>query len=291
MALSFNEKRALQKAVAVKTEELKNSSLSFKEKRAAHKELKEAFAKLLVKVEATDGEKSQKLSDLIAGKYNSETPQRFLAIVKEVVEELSGEIEPVKPPVIGYIQANAEQVMESAPELVDMIEDMLQEGAHDAATSPENDLPEPTPAQIAAGNYKKGKMRLHGLDIVIENPAGSVRRGVSPDGVEWETKLAHHYGYFSRTEGKDGDHVDVFVGPDEESPKAYVIDQVNQDGSFDEHKTLLGMGSMEEAKKGYLDNYDEGWTGLGAVTEMSIGGFKDWLAGGKKKHPVGILNG
>lgn len=67
--------------------------------------------------------------------------------------------------------------------------------AHEAATSPLNSIPDPTQAQIEAGNYKKGHVNLHGLDISIENPAGSTRRGVDENGRGWETKLSHHYGY------------------------------------------------------------------------------------------------
>jgi hypothetical protein len=58
----------------------------------------------------------------------------------------------------------------------------IEQGAHEAATSPLNDRPEPTEAQARAGNYKVGRVRLHGMDISIENPKGSVRRGVAPDG-------------------------------------------------------------------------------------------------------------
>ena len=78
--------------------------------------------------------------------------------------------------------------------------------AHEAATSPQNDLPEPTPAQKEAGNYAKGHVRIAGHDISIENPAGSKRRP------EWPA-LKDHYGYFKATNAKDGDHVDVFIKP------------------------------------------------------------------------------
>jgi hypothetical protein len=152
--------------------------------------------------------------------------------------------------------------------------------AHEAATSPLNDRPEPTAAQIEAGNYRKGHIRIHGLDISIENPKGSVRRGVDENGRKWQTELAHHYGYIKGTVGKDKDHVDVFVGPHPESQRAYVVDQVNpKTGKLDEHKILLGFSTPQEARAGYLANYDEsGRSRIGAITETTADGLKDWLS-------------
>ncbi|MGE3550984.1 MAG: hypothetical protein AB7I29_13930, partial [Geobacter sp.] len=99
----------------------------------------------------------------------------------------------------------------------------VDQAAHTAATSPTNSLPEPTTAQIEAGNYKKGHLKLHGLDISVENPAGSIRKGVDETGREWQTNLAHHYGYIKGTVGRDKDHIDIFVGPQPESNKLYVV--------------------------------------------------------------------
>lgn len=160
----------------------------------------------------------------------------------------------------------------------------VDEAAHEAASSPLNDLPEPTSAQIDAGNYKKGHIRLHGLDISIENPRGSVRRGVDPTGKEWETELAHHYGYIKGTVGRDKDHIDVFVGP-EQSERVYVIDQLDpKTGRLDEHKVMLGFRSPLDARLGYLANYDETGPGrIGAITETSVTEFKQWLKDGNTK--------
>lgn len=150
--------------------------------------------------------------------------------------------------------------------------------AHEAATSPLNDLPEPTEAQKEAGNYKVGRIKVHGLDISIENPKGSVRRGTSPDGKAWENEIGAHYGYIrGHGEGADGDHVDVFVGESPESEKVWIIDQVNQDsGSFDEAKVMLGFPNRLKAIAAYKASYSNGWK-VGPITEMSIDQFKDWL--------------
>jgi hypothetical protein len=162
--------------------------------------------------------------------------------------------------------------------------------ANTAAASPLNDLAEPTQAQIEAGNYKKSDViDLNGMKIKIENPKGSVRRGTSPDGVMWETKMAHHYGEFQGTVGADGDKLDVFVGPRPDGDKVYVIDQVNEDGSFDEHKVMMGFTSEEAARAGYLANYEKGWTGLGAITEMPVADFKTWAKSRQAKKPAASM--
>lgn len=149
--------------------------------------------------------------------------------------------------------------------------------AAEAATNPQNDLPAPTDAQKEAGNYKKGHVRINGHDISIENPAGSQRDPRWP-------ALKNHYGYFKGTVGKDKDHVDVFMTDRAEDPAlpVYVVDQVNKDGSFDEHKVIMGTASEQEARETYLANYSKGWTGLGGIKEMSQEQFKAWVRDPKK---------
>ncbi len=162
-----------------------------------------------------------------------------------------------------------EQVPESARSAG---EDRIDVAAKEAATSPANDLPQPTEAQKDAGNYRKGHVRLNGLDISIENPAGSRRRP------EWPP-LQNHYGYFKGSVGADKDHVDVFMTDRASDPDlpVFVVDQVNPDGSFDEHKVVLGAADEADARATYLGNYEKGWTGLGAITPMTQDEFKAWV--------------
>lgn len=161
--------------------------------------------------------------------------------------------------------------------------------AHEAASSPLNDLPEPTERQAAAGNYKVGRVRLHGMEISIENPSGSTRRGRDPDGSEWESTLAWHYGYIRGTRGNDGDQVDVFIGPNPESRTVFVVDQLNPDGTFDEAKALIGFDSEQEAREGYLANYPPGWQGLGAITALPMAAFKAWVRSGRLREPLTVV--
>lgn len=135
----------------------------------------------------------------------------------------------------------------------------------------------PTEAQKEAGNYKKAHIRVHGLDITIENPKGSIRSGVDADGNEWSVVMPAHYGYFKRTEGADGDQVDVFVGDELESRKVWVVDAIDQDtGTFDEHKVLLAFDTRAAAVAAYKGSYQPGWK-VGTVTETDIDAFKEWL--------------
>jgi GNAT superfamily N-acetyltransferase len=136
----------------------------------------------------------------------------------------------------------------------------------------------PTRPQQDAGNYRKGKLNIHGLTIAIENPKGSERSGISPDGKEWSQKMHSHYGYILGTEGRDKDHIDVFIGDEHpHSELIFVVNQVDPAGRFDEHKCIIGAVSEAEARKMYLDNYEDGWRGLGAIYPLTMPQFKWWL--------------
>lgn len=141
----------------------------------------------------------------------------------------------------------------------------------------------PTEAQKEAGNYKKGHIKINGFDVTIEQPSGSVRSGKDANGKEWSQVMNNTYGYIRGTEGVDGDHIDVFLGPDMNSDMVYVVDQVNTDGSFDEHKVMMGFSSLEDARSAYLSNYEEGWQGLGNITGVALDEFKKWIDSSKRK--------
>ena len=148
---------------------------------------------------------------------------------------------------------------------------------------------EPTEAQKKAGNYKKGHVKIQGFDITIENPKGAIRRGVDDNGKAWSTEMKNHYGYFKNTEGKDGDHIDVFIGDNPNSKKIFVVDQVNPNTKeFDESKVMLGFDTEDEAKKAYLSNYSKDWKGFKDITYVDIDTFRDWLYdGAKQRKPFG----
>ena len=144
----------------------------------------------------------------------------------------------------------------------------------------------PTDKQKEAGNYKKGHVQIGTFNVTIEQPKGSVRSGVDADGKKWETEMKNTYGYIRGTEGVDGDHIDVFLSDDIDGwdrHKVFVVDQRNADGSFDEHKVMLGFNDINDAEAAYMSNYEEGWQGLGAITGVSIEEFEKWIASSHRK--------
>ena len=141
----------------------------------------------------------------------------------------------------------------------------------------------PTDAQKEAGNYKKGHVKVDGLNITIEQPKGSIRRGTDANGKQWESEMHNTYGYIRGTESVDGDHIDIFLSDNPTEGNVFVVDQVNKDGSFDEHKVMYGFSDMESAKRAYLSNYEEGWQGLGSITEVKKEDFKKWIDSSKRK--------
>ena len=144
----------------------------------------------------------------------------------------------------------------------------------------------PTDKQKEAGNYKKGHVQIGTFNVTIEQPKGSVRSGVDKGGKKWEVEMQNTYGYIRGTEGVDGDHIDVFLSDDIDGwdgRKVFVVDQRNTDGSFDEHKVMLGFNDINDAEAAYMSNYEEGWQGLGAITGVSIEEFEKWIASSHRK--------
>lgn len=141
----------------------------------------------------------------------------------------------------------------------------------------------PSDAQKEAGNYKKGHIKVDGMDITIEQPKGSIRTGKDASGKEWRSEMHNTYGYIRGTESVDGDHIDIFLSDNPADGNVFVVDQVNKDGSFDEHKVMYGFADVESAKQAYLSNYKKGWQGLGNITEVSKDEFKKWIDSSKRK--------
>lgn len=145
----------------------------------------------------------------------------------------------------------------------------------------------PSDAQKENGNYKKGHIKFGGYDYTIENPKGSTRSGKDANGKEWEVTMHDTYGYIRGKFGKDGDHLDMFINDkadlDNWNGDVFVIDQVNPDGSFDEHKVMYGYDSMDDAEKAYLANYSKGRKDLGNITGASKDEFDKWLDTSNRK--------
>jgi hypothetical protein len=110
-----------------------------------------------------------------------------------------------------------------------------------------------------------------GIPVVVEWPKGSIREGKNPDGSKWKREMNADYGYVPDTSAAgDGEGLDVYLGPNPKAEYAYVIEQLKEDGGFDEFKVMLGFDTLEDAEAMYLSHYPAGWedTRLGEINEV-----------------------
>ena len=146
----------------------------------------------------------------------------------------------------------------------------------------------PTEAQKEAGNYKKGHVRIGQFNITVENPKGSVRRGTDKNGNPWKTTMHNTYGYIRGTKGVDGDHIDVFLTDDIDGwngRRVYIVDQYNEDGTFDEHKVMLGFNDEDDARNAYFANYSDDWADKRKIvmTSTNLEDFEKWIDSSHRK--------
>lgn len=197
------------------------------------------------------------------------------------------------------------KLQEEHPELENDIEAVYDRVAHDASSHiahEPNDLPQlPPPPEDSTAKDEQEMVTpddvkqtpilraVNGMVVVVENPAGSIRKGVSKDGIPWSRQMTYDYGFISHycntdscqsaNTGADDEHIDCFIGPRLDSQTVFVINQIDPDTrEFDEHKVMLGFLSLPEAIDGYLSNYPEDWQGLDGVQVMRTSEFKTWLA-------------
>lgn len=157
---------------------------------------------------------------------------------------------------------------------------------------------EPTDAQKEAGNYKKGRFTWNGVEVAIENPAGSVRSGVNAQGVAWQQTMNSGYGYFTSkpgadtVDGKPTEGVDVYVGPDLAMPMVYVINQAKDSSqeavgeNFDEHKVMVGYPSLQAATDAYKLDFEPARDYQIDAVAMRPDQLKAWLDKPKHDKPV-----
>jgi len=126
-----------------------------------------------------------------------------------------------------------------------------------------------------SGYPLQGRTTFAGLKISIENRKGSIRRGVDSDGHKWAIKMKYDYGYIRETEGVDGDHVDCYLGDNENARNVYIIHQkIPGTDIYDEDKCMLGFNTLEEAKRAYFSQYDKSGF-FGGVDTVPIEVFKE----------------
>lgn len=139
-----------------------------------------------------------------------------------------------------------------------------------------------------------GTVNIQGLTIDLENLAGSVREGTGPNGKKWQTKMRYHYGEIRKTTGTDKDKLDVYIGPNPQSKKVFIVHQnfpgshPKKAGQYDEDKVMLGFNSADEAKRGYLKQYDRK-DFFRSITEMSMTQFKKSIFDENKGEKVAAV--
>lgn len=115
-----------------------------------------------------------------------------------------------------------------------------------------------TTINLYANRKLHKRLKFQGLDISVENRAGSTRRGTSPHWGPWETHMKYDYGYVKGSKGMDGGGVDCFVGPNQNAKMAYVVHILKLPNfkKYDEDKVMLGFNSKKEAKDAFMAHYD-----------------------------------
>jgi phage-related protein (TIGR01555 family) len=119
---------------------------------------------------------------------------------------------------------------------------------------------------------------IHGIDVVIETPKGTTRRGYG-----WASVMPADYGYCQGTSSEEGprEQMDIFVGPDEDSELAWVIDQLTPEtGTFDESKAFLNFGSEKDVTDCYKSAFSDGRGAerIGTIRRMHVDVLRKWLA-------------
>lgn len=122
---------------------------------------------------------------------------------------------------------------------------------------------------------------FQGLPITIEVQRGKQRLLHDDTGkVVYKQQMYADYGYFTNTKGRDGDEVDVFVGPVKAANEAFVIHMLDKgpvvNEREDEDKCFLGYPSADAAKAAFLAHYPK--TFYGGMTALPMDEFKQKLA-------------
>lgn len=140
-----------------------------------------------------------------------------------------------------------------------------------------------------SGHKLQGRIKFRGLNISIENKKGSIRRGTDSDGHKWAIRMHYDYGYIRGTEGVDGDHVDCYLGDNENAKNVYIIHQkIPGTNKYDEDKCMLGFDTLADAKAAYLRQYDKPGF-FGGVSTVPFSVFKENILS-KKWHGKKLSN-
>ncbi len=132
---------------------------------------------------------------------------------------------------------------------------------------------------MLAGSFQKAATKpivaIQGVPITIDRPKGFVQTGVDHLGVPWTRTYQVDYGYIRRTQGGDGENLDVYCGDTPDAPDTFWVYQIKADGSFDEYKVLIGYASAEHALACYRAHTPD-WC-FGYMFSVPMAGIKALL--------------
>ena len=142
--------------------------------------------------------------------------------------------------------------------------------------------PPPYPNRIE--HPYEGSLNFQGILIYVENAPGSTRSGTDDDGNSWSVLMSCYYGEIPGTNGPDGDPVDVFVGPHDDSEAVFVIHQPilgdTEEPGYDEDKVMLGFESKDAAESAYQRHYDMD-VDIRGISEMTVSDLKEKMDEGE----------
>lgn len=124
-----------------------------------------------------------------------------------------------------------------------------------------------------------GYINFQGMDISVETGRSRIRQWYNPhDGSQGMSRMTLPYGYIKGTLGTDGDHVDVFVGPDHSAGNVYVVHTTKAPDftKYDEDKCFVGLNSPEEATWAFNASYSDPRF-FGGMSIWTMDEFKDAL--------------
>lgn len=160
------------------------------------------------------------------------------------------------------------------------------EGGVSGASSPSDAPPTPLPPQPAfdenlaydSDGVPVKRYNFDGIYVGIETEKGDKREGKT-----WMNVMPADYGYIMRSTGYDGDRIDCFIGP--YAPVQLPVIIIRQirvfNGSFDEHKVMMGFRTVTEALAAYDRSFADGKgpdRRAGGWIQMPWKDLKGWLS-------------
>jgi hypothetical protein len=142
--------------------------------------------------------------------------------------------------------------------------------------------------ESSAAKRKWIDVDFQGLALTIEFKKGEIKPSGDSRSDPYDGWMIYaDYGYIKDTVSpEEGEEMDCYVGPDKESQCVFQVELLNEDGSFNEHKILLGFADLKAAKDFFSMQY--GTWRTGAFMETTVRDISDlasisWVKNEKEK--------